>query len=79
MFRLIASVEGTSAPLILRSFHSGFSASIAFFSSQSGTSKKWLKGTTVSMAVTPSGINPLKFMISTMLRIENNTDKTNIS
>ena len=79
MFRLLASVEGISAPLVLRSFHSGFYASITFFSFQSGTSKKWLKGTTVTMAVVPSGINPLKFMIRTMLSIDNDTDKTNIS
>ena len=79
MFRLLASVEGISAPLVLRSFHSGFYASITFFSSQSGTSKKWLNGTTVAIAVAPSGINLLRFMMSKILRIENNTDKTNIS
>ncbi|KXA60976.1 hypothetical protein HMPREF3228_00952 [Streptococcus mitis] len=33
MFRLLASVEGISAPRVLRSFHSGFYASITFFSS----------------------------------------------
>ena len=76
MFRLLASVEGTLAPLVLRSFHSACSVSIAFFSSQSGTSKKWLNGTTVAMAVAPSGVNLLRFMISKILRIENNTNRT---
>ena len=76
MFRLLASVKGTSDPLALRSFHSGCSASIAFYSSQSGTSKKWLNGTTVAMAVAPSGINLLEFIISTILSIENNTNRT---
>ena len=73
MFRLLASVEETPAPLVLRSFHSGCSASIAFFYSQSGTSNNC---TTVAMAVAPSGINLLRFMMSKILRIENNTSRT---
>jgi len=33
-----------------------------------------LKGTTVTMAVAPRGINLLKFMIRPMLSIDNDTD-----
>ena len=75
-FRLLVSDDGTLTLLVLWSFHSGCSYSIAFFASQSGTSKKWLNGTTVAMAVAPSGINLLRFMISKILRIENNTNRT---
>ena len=74
-FRLLVSDDGTLTLLVLWSFHSGCSYSIAFFASQSGTSKKWLNGTTVAIAVAPSGINLLRFMISMMLRIENNTNR----
>ena len=69
------SSDETLTPLVLSAFHSGCNSSMACFSFQSGTSKKWLKGKTVAITAAPNGINLFEFTISTMLSIDNNTNR----